>query len=336
MKQYKVKNELTIITKEGKELTLQPGSIFNSEDSIEIAGIEELLTEPIYETYKPWWFADYGILDIWKMGYTGKGVKVAVLDSGIFLKNGHPHEDLLNVKPENLFDVTNSEGRMIDHRGHGIHISGIIKASNNGKGVTGIAHNCDFYFSKITHVDKGDSLQYLIDGIKWAISQQVNIVNISSGWFKLKDSDIKRLHEVVKICLEENILIVSAAGNKDSVSGDDFYPAVFEESLSVGAVDMNNSPIDISVAKDRIDIYAPGERIYSTSNEKYKFYKEDRGSSQACAYVTGVAALITEALFSMNKQFTPFKVKKILKDQSIIQGNYRIVNPLNSIKHLLQ
>jgi hypothetical protein len=58
MKEYKIKNELAITTKEGREFTLQPGSIIMSKDSIELDGIEDVLTEPIYAIYNPWWFAD--------------------------------------------------------------------------------------------------------------------------------------------------------------------------------------------------------------------------------------------------------------------------------------
>jgi subtilisin family serine protease len=148
MKLYRVIRELTITTAEGKELVLQSGAVFKSGDHLQFEGVEEVRSEPIDETNDSWWIANYGIRDIWKMGYTGKGVKVAVLDSGIYLEDGELHKDFL-LDPMNLVSFTNSSDGMSDSSGHGIHVSGIIKASNNGYGITGLAYDCDFYFGKV-------------------------------------------------------------------------------------------------------------------------------------------------------------------------------------------
>lgn len=335
MKQYKVKNELTIITNQGKELTLQPGSVFKSEDSIEKAGIEEVLTEPIYETYNPWWFADYGILDIWKMGYTGRGVKVAVLDSGIYLNEGYPHKDF-EILPEYLYDATLSQEGMIDHTGHGLHISGIIKASNNGFGITGIAYDSEFYFAKVSN-RYGDSPIHLINGVKWARQKKVDIINISRGYPENRrgfQTHKRNLEAEIKGAYDENIIVVCASGDSMGSSVDNlFYPARFNETISVGGVKRDKKPLNGTINFDKIELFAPGHSIRSTSTIKNKLYKEETGSSQAAAYVSGVSALLIQRLKQLGINYTVEYIKEILCQNA---NEFKIINPSKAIYSLNQ
>lgn len=327
MRHYKVKKELTIITNEGKELTLQPGSVFKSADSIKIVGIEEVLAEPIYETYNPWWFADYGILDIWKMGYTGKGVKVAVLDSGIYLEDGSLHKDL-DIIVENLFDATKYSAGMRDFSGHGVHISGIIKASNNGFGITGIVYNCDFYFAKISSDYDGNKCEYLIKGINWAIERKVDLINISHG-YRNSSKDFKENEKSLKSCIakavSQNIVVVSASGNGSEM----LYPAGYAEVISVGSVKIDKT---LNNFVPNTNIHAPGDEIYSTFIDP--IYKKDSGSSQACAFVTGVIALMINKYKSINKVYTPCEIKNSLIKNATIHNSARIINPTQVINSI--
>jgi minor extracellular protease Epr len=333
MTEYKVNKELTFITNKGISITLQPGSIFKSPSLVQIEGIEEISFKPVFETHNPWWFNDYNILDAWKMGYTGKGVKVAVLDSGIYLKNGEPHKDL-DLNPMNLKSIAISSEGMNDTRGHGLHISGIIKASNNGTGITGIAYDCDFYFAKVVNNFSTlyESYEYLIEGIKWAVNKKVDIINISRGYDEnTTNIDFNKLEEVINEAVNNNIIIVCAAGNKTKVSGNNlYYPARYNHTISVGGVKRDKTRLESTIAQEDVDIYAPGESIYSTSTAD-NGYAINSGSSQACAYITGVLALALQKIKERNGVFNNEIVKNILIETS---DNKRIINPINLLNHI--
>jgi subtilisin family serine protease len=333
MKKYKVNQELTLITNKGITLTLQPGSIFNSPNQVQIEGIEEISIKHTFETHNPWWFYDYNIQDIWKMGYTGKGVKVAVLDTGIYLKNGQPHKDI-DLNPMNLKSIAISNYGMNDNDGHGLHISGIIKASNNGTGITGIAYDCDFYFAKVT--DKfctiNESYEYLIKGIKWAVNNRIDIINISRGYHEnFENIDFNKLKEIIDEAVQNDIIVVCAAGNKTEVSGNNlYYPARYEHTISVGGVKRDKSRLEYTIAQEDVDIYAPGDSINSTSNAD-NGYSEYSGSSQACAYVTGVLAIALQKIKEQNFEFNNETIKKLLEDTS---EKNKIINPINLLNHI--
>lgn len=100
----------------------------------------------------------------WTNGYTGKGVKVAVLDSGI---NTH-HEDLIVAGGVSFVDYTTSYD---DDYGHGTHVAGIIGAQNNDIGVVGVAPDSDLYAVKVLDSHGVGYLSDVIAGIDWAVEQ---------------------------------------------------------------------------------------------------------------------------------------------------------------------
>jgi subtilisin family serine protease len=238
-----------------------------------------------------WWLKNFNISEIWSKGFTGKGIKIAVLDTGI----SYPHPDL-ELDPELFKDVTNSVSGPNDLQGHGTHCIGIIKASDNTIGSTGIAYNSLIYPCKITHDEDGDTTDYLIKGINWAISQNVDIISISKG-DPFEDSN---LEAVITEADNQGILVVASSGNKTPGYASDhiYYPARYPVTLSVGGIDENNSPLSDSILTGETNIYAPGKEILSTYPNNS--FKPLSGSSQATPYVAGICALILE--FERRKQ----------------------------------
>ncbi|WP_240390643.1 S8 family serine peptidase [Bacillus sp. Y1] len=228
-----------------------------------------------------------------------KKVKIAILDSGI----NKQHEDLKGkvVKEYNTF----TDGVTItDEFGHGTAVAGIISANNNNYGIVGITQNVEIYDVKVLDNSGKGSMEQLIKGIKWAIEQKVDILNISFGL----QSDSRELKELIKSALSENIIIVASAGNTYGLNVD--YPAKFNDVFSISALNENVKRAS-SAAKGKIDFIAPGVNVLSTDH--IGGYSLFSGTSFSTAYVTGVIATI---LCRTNEKINSEMMKEKLIKQS--------------------
>ncbi len=217
--------------------------------------------------------------------FTGNNsVTVAVLDTGII-----PHPDLEGRiltgadfvdEDDNPTDETNSNS-------HGTHVAGIIAANtDNNKGIAGVYGQVDILPIRVLTDHYGDTAD-LIDGIKYAIEKDVDIINMSlagSGSSTL-------LRETIKEAVDQGIVVIAAAGNS---SGWVQYPAAFPEVIAVGAISQDNELSYFSNYGSELELLAPGEEIISTSGNKTNYYKYVymSGTSMAAPYVSGIAALL--------------------------------------------
>jgi subtilisin family serine protease len=270
-----------------------------------------------------WWLYDFGIIDIWALGLSGKGIKVAVLDSGLSL----PHPDLI-IDLSKTKDFTGSSSGIQDQVGHGTHITGIIKGSNNGFGVTGIAYNAELFFGKITHDIFGDNIKYLTDGINWAINENVDIISISMGFI----TSSTELEKAIIKAINHKILVVCAAGNMDGTNGPDIlYPARFSKAgvISVGGLTKTIQPLSDTINVSQTEVFAPGDQILST--HLYSTYLHRPGSSQATPFVAGVACLALEA----KRKAIPAYQAIDLKNEILLNADpmhpFKVINPIKLI-----
>jgi subtilisin family serine protease len=258
-----------------------------------------------------WWLNNFKVADIWSKGITGKGIKIAVLDTGI----SYPHT-ALDLNPDLFMDVTKSASGAADLNGHGTHCAGIIKASRLDTGPVGVAYNATMYLCKITHDDFGDIDDYLIQGIKWAIAQHVDIISISKG----NPFEDKNIESAIIEADNQGILVVAAAGNKTPEYPDDhiYYPARYcslTHTISVGGVDENNLPLSDTLLTNETEIYGPGFEILSTYlNNGFSALS---GSSQAAPFIAGICALILEKARKTDPAFSANKIKEILLQNAL-------------------
>ncbi|MBQ2940674.1 MAG: S8 family serine peptidase [Clostridia bacterium] len=249
---------------------------------------EESPYDPLHATYK-WDFrlinADYAL----DKGYTGDGVKVAVIDSGCNA-TGDLGENIL----EGYNLVTNTKD-VTDTVNHGTMVSAQIAAEMNYVGFRGVAPDAKIVPLKIFDDDsKKAKVSLVADAIKMAADDyDCDIINMSLG----TGSDSETLKAAVQYAASKNVLMVAAMGNNgtDAYS----YPAAYDGVIAVGAVDHNKAVCDYSQYNDAIDVCTPGGSddakiacLSPTANNKYF---QSKGTSFSAPIVSGIAALFREA-----------------------------------------
>lgn len=233
---------------------------------------------------------DWGVSDInapssWQSGLTGKGVKIAVIDTG-----AGPHPDLSIAGGTNVISGSNTAS-YTDDNGHGTHVAGIINGQGLGNGVKGIAPDASIYAVKALDSTGSGYISDIISGIDWAISSKMDIISLSLG---AGQSDTV-LQDAVDTAYNNGILVVAAAGNDGNSSGTGTnieYPANYSSVIAVAAVDSTNTRAYFSSTGSKLEVSAPGVNITSTYlNGKYASMS---GTSMAAPFVAGDLALLKQ------------------------------------------
>ncbi|MFD2446726.1 S8 family serine peptidase [Bacillus sp. CGMCC 1.16607] len=219
---------------------------------------------------------------------TGKGVKVAVIDTGVDMD----HPDLAVKGGKCVLDEIGACDRSYDdEEGHGTHVAGIIAAQDNGIGVVGIAPEAEIYAVKSLDDEGTGTSTTIMAGIQWAIDHQMDIINLSLTT-PYEDYGIKQM---VDKAYKSGILVIAAAGNVGTASGYGNtvqYPAKFPSVIAVAATNQFNVRIPTSSTGEEVELAAPGDAIYSTVSGGG--YGTMRGTSMAAPHVAGLAALYME------------------------------------------
>ncbi|MCX4919451.1 S8 family serine peptidase [Streptomyces sp. NBC_00687] len=242
-----------------------------------------------------------GAPEAWKAGYTGKGVKVAVLDTGIDVD----HPDFAG-----LIDGTASfvpgEG-VTDVNGHGTHVASTIVGSGAASGgdYKGVAPGADLYVGKVLGGAEGygqDS--WVMAGMQWAAESGADVVNMSLGDSYPTDGSDPMSQTVDALSAKYGTLFVIAAGNAgpETISA----PGAAASALTVAATDKQDQlasfsstgPLASSGAL-KPDISAPGVDITAARSQDMTdggegFYRTLSGTSMATPHVVGAAAILAQ------------------------------------------
>jgi subtilisin family serine protease len=229
----------------------------SAEDVESVGGIEGTLitSVDVLSTGTPWNLQQIGIEEI-EGGATGKGVWVAVLDTGI--DSTHPDlqgrvVDCYNARAgEDPTDFPNPYPCM-DYNGHGTHIAGIIAAdmssSSGGQSLRiGIAREAKLIAVRVLENAGGGFVSDLINGLSWVYSRPyIRVVNMSLGFYK--SSPYPLLEKIVKLLYDAGVVMVAAAGNYktavQSVSGNTTQVAAGEGGEAVSATLTICIPADV-------------------------------------------------------------------------------------------
>lgn len=228
----------------------------------------------------------------WAAGYTGSGIKVAVLDTGIGSNTDLPF----------VTEVGNNATR--DVSGHGTHVAGIIAAKADGKYGVGVAPEASLYASNVLPNDDGsgniDDVMAALNAVSGQSGSNitVDVVNMSLGGFGY-NADYQK---IITGAYKNGVAIFAAAGND---GGNNYnYPACYDHVVSIAATDQSNARASFSNYNNKVDLSAPGVAIYSTDafegltddyGIQHTTYIDMSGTSMACPVAAGEAAVILSA-----------------------------------------
>jgi subtilisin len=218
---------------------------------------------------------------------TGAGVNVAILDTGV--DYNHPDLDQNYSGGDNFIslDPNNHDPMDDSFNSHGTHVAGIVAAELDGVGVVGVSPNASIYAVKVLDGAGFGSVSAIVSGLDWAISHQMDIVNMSMGLSTYSQA----LDDACAAAQAAGILLVAAAGN--SYGGPVLYPAALTSVMAVGATTIFGEISPLSPVGPELEIVAPGLNVYSTvAGSGYGYLG---GTSQAAPHVTGLAALLLSA-----------------------------------------
>ena len=243
----------------------------------------------------------------------GEGVRVAVLDSGIW-----QHPDFVTPKNRILLFRDFIHGRTVpyDDYGHGTHVAGIIGGSgllSKGK-YRGIAPECEFIICKILDKNGNGKGEDLLKALRFVRTERkkygIKVINLSFCGVKeygeeQEDLTIQQeIEEELVRAKEEGMICVVAAGNNGPVPDSIYFPGNSEQVITVGTSD-DEMPVYLNGKKwvnysargklgsKKPDLCAPGYRIVSCGRSN-EIYCAKTGTSMSAPFVTGACVLLAE------------------------------------------
>jgi type VII secretion-associated serine protease mycosin len=234
----------------------------------------------------PWSLQRILLDQLWAQA-RGKGVKVAVIDTGVDDSNKQLSGAVAGGKT--FVDGAFSK----DIEGHGTRVAGIIAARPlKGTGFVGIAPEATILSYRYTGgEEKQGNSRTMSQAIGAAVAAGAKIINISSDTANKEDNE--ELRGAVASAVDAGALIIAAAGN-DGADGKsaNTYPASYPGVLAVAASDRNDERAFFSQSGDFVDVAAPGVGMVSTVPTDGQCTAD--GTSFAAPYVAGVAALLKD------------------------------------------
>lgn len=263
-----------------------------------------------------WGLTNSQAMDAWKIEAGSRNVVVAVIDTGVdfnheALSPNQWRDPEAQNAPTYGWNFVNNKANPIDDHGHGTHVAGIVGAVTQPKvGVSGVAPRVSIMAVKYySDANPGAvNLANTVKAINYAVDHGAQIINYSGGGPEFSEEE----YLAIKRAESKGVLFVSAAGNEhqdtDKVENY-YYPSAYRLSniLSVAATDQGNRLLSSSNwGKKKVDVAAPGENIFSTLPGGR--YGSMTGTSQATAFVSGLAAL----LLSKNPALKPEELKSLI------------------------
>ncbi|MFI5976947.1 S8 family serine peptidase [Streptomyces sp. NPDC051452] len=244
--------------------------------------------------------AQIGTPTAWEAGLTGKGVTVAVLDTGVDLS----HPDLKDRVSRTRSFVDGQD--VADRDGHGTHVTSTVGGSGTASGgkEKGVAPDATLAVGKVLGDEGSGSESEIIAGMEWATRDvRARIVSMSLGTSEPSDGTDPMAEAVDTLSKETGALFVVAAGNTGAPSSIG-SPGAADSALTVGAVDARDQPAYFTSAGPRFgdnalkpDLCAPGVDILAARSQLVPgsgYYTSMSGTSMATPHIAGVAALLAE------------------------------------------
>ena len=236
----------------------------------------------------------------WDMERGDRRTVVAVVDTGVQLS----HPDLA-LRLVNGHDFVNKDVRPADDNGHGTAVAGVIAATANSIGVTGMCNRCRIMPIKALAANGTGLWTVAAKGIVWATDHGADIINMSFGG----PTGLGALQDAIRYARARGVVVVGSAGNYGTTAP--FYPAAYPEVISVAASTAYDLRYDWSNASSSwVEVSAPGCTWSSRWHSQFGGFC---GTSAAAPMVSGIAALVRSA----RPGFGRSQVESILKAATV-------------------
>jgi serine protease AprX len=304
------------------------------------ADVNSMYSTTLYSGAQSWWRA----------GFTGRGVDVAVIDTGVSPVAGLDAPGKLVYGPDLSLESQAPNLTHLDTSGHGTFIAGLIAARDAGGGgasaYRGMAPNARIVSLKVGTADGGVDVSQVIAAIDWVVEHRhddgldIRVVNLSYGTNSAQGADVDPLSYAVEQAWERGIVVVAAAGNSGyqvgggapGVADPAYNPFVIAAggSDSMGTATLSDDTVGAYSASARCgpckrpDLVAPGTHLqglrvpgsYVDQTEPQgaiddRFFR-GTGTSEAAAIVSGAVALVLDRYPRMD----PDEVKAYLKSNA--------------------
>ncbi|MSX11548.1 MAG: S8 family serine peptidase [Actinobacteria bacterium] len=250
----------------------------------------------------------------------GKGVTVAVLDTGVAYSNRVPFKrspDFTGGQFVAGWDFVDGDPYANDLNGHGTHVAGTIaEATNNKIALAGLAYGAKIMPVRVLDRNGEGNANDIADGIRFAVKKRAKLINLSLEFDSgVHASDIPQLLAAINYARSRGVLVIGASGNEGDTTVS--YPANAPGVMSVGATTENGCVADFSNGGYGLDIVAPGGGFDSTvtgesrcgtrgtrmrniaqetftgrSTSVFGIPTDYEGTSMATPHVTAAAALV--------------------------------------------
>ncbi len=268
--------------------------------------------DPMYE--RQWHLREMGAPAGWSATTRGKGVIVAVVDTGVAKV-----EDLEGTHMLQGASFVPGTKSAVDDQGHGTHVAGTIaQTTNNGIGVAGVAPEATILPVKVLSKYGFGSAAWIAAGIDYAVDEGADVINLSLG-----GGYSAVIHNAIKKARSKGVLVVAAAGNSGRRGVG--YPGALEETIGVSATGPGGALAPYSSYGKGVDIAAPGgdktkpgggvlqDTIDGRGGHHYVEYQ---GTSMATPHVAGAAAIL------LGQGTAPDAVERILLETAKGDGQW--------------
>ena len=284
---------------------------------------------PFAQVPETTWAADLlNVPEVWARGYTGQGIAIAVIDSGIDMT----HSDLSSSIWTNSREIPGNgidddgNGYIDDVHGwnfsldnndvspsnaHGTAVSGVITAARNNVGITGVAYSAKLMPIRVTDAQNNWNGN-LANAIRYAVDNGARVINLSLWW-----TDSAQLRDALAYAASRNVITVTAALNEGAAQPSNPARYATQFGIAVGSIDRDQQ---LSSFSNRAGtdpqmryVLAPGRDIESTVPGSI-YQSGWWGTSLAAPYVSGIVAL----MLSANPTLTHDQIRQILIESSSI------------------
>ena len=263
---------------------------------------------------------------VWQAGYSGRGVKVAILDTGLDQK--HPDFEGRIASYRDFVEPDRTNEGPLDPNGHGSHVAGIAAGSGAASGgrYRGVAPDASLVIGRVLDMTGNGRTSTVMAAIEWALDEGAQVINFSLGGPPFPSDGTDALSTLCNQAVDHGVVVCVAAGNMGPGGHTIGSPSATAKAITVGACDgADAAPGDRVAAfssrgptadgRTKPDLLFPGVGVVAPRAEGTHLgrdvderYTSLRGTSQATPLATGAVALLLQAY----PRLTPAAVKERL------------------------